>query len=164
MHAGAFGKFLVLLPVEGGYEGGEVKVEELNKFHDFTHECHRYFYCCAFFAGCKYEWEPIKRGCMVVLDFDIVWRPSPMSVTSSISLPSFLAATKEIKEILSPWNYQPLKQTVDGEMFLENVVNLLSYFFRRVHLQKQSKRFSTSTVKILTVTLKWANNLVLFNI
>ena len=119
-HAGAFGKFLVLLPVEGGYEGGQVKVEELNN-HDFTHECHRYFYCCAFFAGCKYEWEPIKRGCMVVLDFDIVWRPSPMSVTSSISLPSFLAATKEIKEILSSWNYPPLERKEDSKMLPENV-------------------------------------------
>ena len=110
----------MLLPVEGGYEGGQVKVEELNN-HDFTHECHRYFYCCAFFAGCKYEWEPIKRGCMVVLDFDIVWRPSPTSVTSSISLPSFLAATKEIKEILSSWNYAPLEQREDSEMLPENV-------------------------------------------
>ena len=110
----------MLLPVEGGYEGGQVKVEELNN-HDFTHECHRYFYCCAFFAGCKYEWEPIKRGCMVVLDFDIVWRPSPMSVTSSISLPSFLAATKEIKEILSSWNYPPLERKEDSKMLPENV-------------------------------------------
>ena len=97
-----------------------MKVEELNN-HDFTHECHRYFYCCAFFAGCKYEWEPIKRGCMVVLDFDIVWRPSPTSVTSSISLPSFLATTKEIKEILSSWNYAPLEQREDSEMLPENV-------------------------------------------
>ena len=119
-HTGTFGKFLVLLPVAGGFDGGLLKVEQLNN-HDFTHECHRYFYCCAFFAGCKYEWEPIKRGCMVVLDFDIVWRPSPTSVTSSISLPSFLAATKEIKEILSSWNYAPLEQREDSEMLPENV-------------------------------------------
>ena len=113
----------MLLPVTGGYDGGKLKLEKQNEAHslDFHQKCHQYFYCCAFFTGCKYEWEPIERGCMVVLDFDIVWRPSPTTVNSSISLPSFLAATKEIKEILSPWNYQPLKQTVDGEMFSENV-------------------------------------------
>ena len=129
-HTGTFGKFLVLLPVAGGFDGGILKVEQLNN-HDFTHECHRYFYCCAFFAGCKYEWEPIKRGCMVVLDFDIVWRPSPTSVTSSISLPSFLAATKEIKEILSSWNYAPLEQTEEGEILTDDVAakNLSSKCF-----------------------------------
>ena len=81
----------------------------------------RQFYCCALFTGCNYEWEPIKSGCMVILDFDIVWRPSPTFVNSSISLPSFLTTTKEIEEILSPWNYQPLKQKVDGVMFSENI-------------------------------------------
>ena len=58
---------------------------------------------------------------MVILDFDIVWRPSPTSVNSSISLPSFLAATKEMKELLSTWNYQPLEQIEDGEIFWDDV-------------------------------------------
>ena len=76
----------------------------------------QHFNCCAFFTGCNYEWEPIKSGCMVVLDFDIVWRTSPTSV-NPISLPSFLAATKEIKEILSSWNYPPLEQRKKDEIF-----------------------------------------------
>ena len=114
----------MFLPFRGdkkSYEGGALKVENVN-VPDFQNpKFQRQFYCCALFTGCNYEWEPIKSGCMVALDFDIVWRPSPTFVNSSISLPSFLTTTKEIEEILSPWNYQPLKQKVDGVMFSENI-------------------------------------------
>ena len=114
----------MLLPFTGdkkSYEGGELKVDKLNISDFHLTEFQRYVNCCAFFTGCNYEWEPIKSGCMAVLDFDIVWRPSPTSVISSINLPSFLAATKEIKEILSSWNYPPLKQRKKDEMLSENV-------------------------------------------
>ena len=41
---------------------------------------------------------------MVALEFDLIWRPSPVSVISSISLPDFLTSVKLVNEALSGWS------------------------------------------------------------
>lgn len=103
-----FGKFIVLIPVEGGYEGGRLKVgktDENATFLDFCKLSHQCFSCAAFFSDCKHSWEPVKRGNMVALEYDLIWRPSSARVTSSISLPNFLKALNLAKEALRPWDF-----------------------------------------------------------
>lgn len=107
VHAGTniIGKFLLQIPVEGGYTGGRLRVEKpcgRTAFYDFDHHSDQFYYCAIFFSGCKFQWEPVERGNLVALQFDIVWRPP--SDDFALNFPTFVTATKLIKESLITWN------------------------------------------------------------
>lgn len=70
----------------------------------FQHESDRLFYAAVYFSDYKHEWQPIERGNMVALEFDIIWWPSPAPVVSSISLPDFLMSQDSAVKALSAWS------------------------------------------------------------
>ena len=71
---------------------------------DFQHLSDQSFYAAVFFSDLKHRWQSITKGNMVALEFDLIWRPSPVSVISSISLPDFLTSVKLVNEALSGWS------------------------------------------------------------
>ena len=100
-----FGKYILQIPVEEGYEGGILKVGNTdNNSFDFHLQSDRYFYAAAFSADVKHKWLPIQRGNMVALEFDLLWQPEPVFTISSVALPAFVTASKLAQEALSSWD------------------------------------------------------------
>ena len=108
---GVFGKLILQVPVTGGYEGGKLRVEKPNQVStefDFQRQSHRFYYATVFLSDCQHYWQPIVKGYMVALEFDLVWRPCPALVISAIRLPEFLTSVKLVKEALSAWSNDDL--------------------------------------------------------
>ena len=93
------------IPVEGGYVGGRLNVEndDGSYFFDSDNLSDQHFYCTAFFSNYKHEWQPILRGCMMALEFDLLWHPTAGSTNSSLILPDYLTAVKLCREALNAW-------------------------------------------------------------
>ena len=102
-NTGMFGKFILQIPVVGGYQGSNLQLGEKASI-DFQQNSDKCFYAAAFFTEHKHEWQTVKRGNMVALEFDLLWKPASTFTTSSICLPAFLSTVKLIKETLSAWS------------------------------------------------------------
>ncbi len=115
-----FGKFILQTPVEGGHEGGILQVGNSSEeaFYDFHSESDRLFYAAALLANCEHHWQPIERGNVVLLEFDLLWQPESALTISDLPLSSFLAASKLAEEALLTWkvNCQKIEEIEEGEI------------------------------------------------
>ena len=114
---GTFGTAILQVPVEGGHEGGLVKVEYKGRekmFENHQNSANN-FYLSAFYNNCKSLMEPVTRGWKLALVYDLVWT-NAKTLTPPNDLPVFLTAVKKIKAALSPWTRQKQKEsTVNAE-------------------------------------------------
>ena len=114
-NTGMFGKFILQIPVVGGYKGGKLKVgDSKNATFDFQPNSDKCFYAAAFFTDYKHEWQTVTRGNMVALEFDLLWKPASTFTTSSIRLPAFLSTVKLVKETLNAWSIANRQVKVDS--------------------------------------------------
>lgn len=151
-NAGAFGKLFLQVPVQSGYIGGilEVTTENTNSFHALNYQSDQYFYCTAFVfsSTTKYEWHPVEQGCMAVLDFDLVFRPTSFLVTHNGISGFFVAAQvyQHILESFSAWNYRYQRPEELKEEFLSSkTVNNL--FIIPLNEGYHENHFSFSTLR-----------------
>ena len=100
---GTFGTAILQLPVEGGFEGGELKVKYKgrNETFDTTQSSPQDFYLSAYYNCCHQNVEPLKRGCKISLFFTLTWTNSKLIISQDF--PAFLTALKKIKMALKPW-------------------------------------------------------------
>ena len=114
---GTFGTAILQVPVEGGHEGGLVKVEYKGRekmFENHQNSANN-FHLSAFYNNCKSLMEPVTRGWKLALVYDLVWT-NAKTLTPPNDLPVFLTAVKKIKAALSPWTRQKQKEsTVNAE-------------------------------------------------
>ncbi len=97
-------------------------------FYFHEHQSDRHFYAAVFFSDYKHEWQPIERGNMVALEFDIIWWPSPAPVVSPISLPDFLMSQDSAVKALSAWrilNQKILEKSVGSAIGVSDDILLI---------------------------------------
>ena len=98
-----------------------MKVENTSKVStefDFQQQSEKCFYAAVFFSEFKHHWQPITKGNVVALEFDLVWRPCHAPVLSPISLPDFLTSVKLVNEALSDWSNDNRREVEEEAAFL----------------------------------------------
>ena len=122
MYLGLFAKLIIQIPVDGGYEDGKLKVlgktgQDVTLF-DFSQESKRHFSAAAFSSDYKHEWQPVKRGFVVAMEYDLIWQPCSAFTISSLDFSTFLSAFQLAKEALSSWcSNQPIREEIEeGEI------------------------------------------------
>ncbi len=64
------------------------RTEEDVNYFEFDQLSNRHFYTATFFPDLKHEWQPVQRGNLVALEYDLIWKPIPGLIPSHIS-PAF---------------------------------------------------------------------------
>lgn len=100
---GTFGTAILQLPVEGGYEGGilKVKCKGQSKLFDNHRSSDARFYLSAFYGSFEYFVEPITRGWQLTLVFDLLWTNTKMMKPYDASVS--LVALREIENAANQW-------------------------------------------------------------
>ena len=103
-----FGSLLVQVPVEGGYEGGNlhVKYHGKRKVIDNHFDSDTKFYMTVILDQCEHRMEPVTRGSSLILVYNLKWESSKNEMPRD--LPAFLFALKEVEQIFRPWAPPPV--------------------------------------------------------
>lgn len=103
---GASIKMILQIPVDGGHEGGRIKVELHNKIQllEMSESSDTLYYLTAFYSGCEAKVEEVTFGWKVAMIFhiDLEWLESPCQVTPKQDLHTFLTV-KELHAVLKKW-------------------------------------------------------------
>lgn len=102
---GIFAVMILQIPVENGYQGGRLKVEQhsMTRHYEFDKGSDRYYFLSAFRSTCEHELEAIKSGWRVTLVINLVWK-NAMDVTKiPLPLPNVLDLLTEVRKSLDPW-------------------------------------------------------------
>ncbi|XP_046448003.1 uncharacterized protein LOC124196808 isoform X1 [Daphnia pulex] len=103
-----FGTFLTAvlqLPVEGGYEGGRVRVESKgkSKLFDNHRNSDTLFYLTEFYDNFEYIVEPITKGWQLTLVFDLFWTNAKRPIAKPFDASVSLAALSELENVVNHW-------------------------------------------------------------
>ena len=132
-YLGIFAKLIVQIPVDGGYEDGKMKVLRESDQHvayfNFCNESKHHFSAAAFFSDCKHEWQPVKQGNIVALEYELAWQPCSAFTDCRLEFPIFLSALRRAKEALSSWNSN--QSNLDASMDLLLVVPLNGIYLEK---------------------------------
>jgi hypothetical protein len=101
---GMFGTMVLQIPVQGGYEGGNLIVEhgDAKKMFPFDVGSSEKFFLVAFFTNCELQLEPVTQGWRLTMVFHLVWKNGMPPVRNPTDVPVFLEVLKEIKESFGP--------------------------------------------------------------
>ena len=101
---GTFATVILQLPVEGGHEGGRLKVEykEREEFFENHKNSHQNYFLSAYYNCCRHSMEPVTRGFKLTLVYSLVWKNAKMAVIPH-HFPVFLTDLKEVRRALAPW-------------------------------------------------------------
>lgn len=97
------GKVILQLPVEGGHDGGALKVSYngTSKMLENAQSSDQCFYMSAFYNFCSDVMEPLKRGYKLTFVYNLVWAND---VAMNIKeIPRFLTTLKKTKTALAAW-------------------------------------------------------------
>lgn len=97
---------ILQIPVDGGHEGGRIKVELHNQIEllEMADSSNTLYYLTAFYSGCEAKIEQVTFGWKVAMIFHIAleWLESPCQVTPKQDLPTFLTV-KGLHGVLKKW-------------------------------------------------------------
>ena len=101
---GTFATVILQLHVEGGHEGGRLKVEykEREEFFENHKNSHQNYFLSAYYNCCRHSMEPVTRGFKLTLVYSLVWKNAKMAVIPHY-FPVFLTDLKEVRRALAPW-------------------------------------------------------------
>ena len=90
--------------MEGGHEGGRLKVEYEEKEELFENHknSHQNYFLSAYYNCCHHTMEPVTRGFKLTLVYSLVWKNAKMTGIPH-DIPVFLTVLKEVKIALAPW-------------------------------------------------------------
>lgn len=94
------------IPVEGGHQGGRLNVYSPSKSFDIgieRDESDRQFHLTAFYPDCQIEMQPVKKGFMVTLEFNLMSSKFLTLGPLSLVLPKLFPALEQVKEALTSW-------------------------------------------------------------
>ena len=131
---------MLQLPVEGGHEGGCIKVEyEGNKKMFATHvNSDQTFYLSAFYGNATHLVEPVTRGWKIDLVFSLVWKNA--KTDAPYDFPILIAALKEMEDALSPWiPHQGIDPTTENGGDIPKMVDELSHHVASPDLPSKEK-------------------------
>lgn len=77
-YSGTVGNFILQLPVEGGYSGGQLTISNTSgkeQVYDFSNQSDCFFHQLVITSPepCKVEVEPIQRGTYIALIYNLLW-------------------------------------------------------------------------------------------
>ncbi len=100
---------ILQLPVENGYHGGRLKVDQRSSTKHF--ECEKYsdrdIFLTAFRSNCEHELEPIKSGWRVTLVVNLLWKNALDVTKIPLPLPDVLELVTEIRKSVDGWFVRP---------------------------------------------------------
>lgn len=123
---GIFAVMVLQIPVENGYRGGRLKVEDqsITRHYEFDRDSDRYFFLSVFRSTCEHELEAIKSGWRVTLVINLVWK-NAMDVTKiPLPLGNVLDILTEVRKSLDPWfcnSSQTTKRDETSRLHMENM-------------------------------------------
>lgn len=105
MGLGTFLTAILQLPVEGGYEGGRVRVESKgkSKLFDNHRNSDTLFYLTEFYDNFEYIVEPITKGWQLTLVFDLFWTNAKRPIAKPFDASVSLAALSELENVVNHW-------------------------------------------------------------
>jgi hypothetical protein len=99
-------KMILQIPVEGGHEGGRIKVELNDQIRLFNvgDGSDLYYHLTTFYSDCDHTFEEVKFGCRLAMIFDLELETIPLlsSLSPSADLHTFLAVN-DVQETLAQW-------------------------------------------------------------
>lgn len=96
----------ILLPVEGGFRGGRINVQQSGRSEtfDFQKNSDRCFSIIAFFSNCQHNMAPVTDGWMATMVFHLVWLDALEISASASVFPTFFKAFYQVSDCLVSWN------------------------------------------------------------
>lgn len=98
------GTIVLQIPVENGFQGGRLKVEQdtfVNQYEcSDNNDC---LFLAAFRSNCQHELDTIKSGWRVTLVFNLVWKSAIDSTKIPLPFPCVLEKMIEVRKALEPW-------------------------------------------------------------
>ena len=140
-----FAKFIIQLPTEEGFKGGELVVRHNNstKTFDWLNRISKIGFCyTVLFGDCKYEVQRIISGTLVCLVFDLV-RLDP---TSDEALYQALISCKvrEAEAALQPWVQDVMKENFT--IFSKKLAIPLEHKYKAIELSFAKLKGDDNTV------------------
>ena len=109
------GLVLIQIPVEGGHEGGRLRVQndDQRKVIDNHIDSDSTLYMTVILDRCHHRMEPLTRGSSLVFEFHLKWRNSHLNWIPQLHLAAFLSAFEEARKVLSYWNPDPVEGSAE---------------------------------------------------
>ena len=144
-----FGSLLVKVPVEGGYEGGNlhVKYHGKRKIIDNHFDSNVKFYMTVILDRCEHRMEPVTRGSSLILVYNLKWESSKNEMPRD--LPAFLFALKEVEKNISSLGSPSRSDRNSWPRIYPSIEEKLLYF----HLEGEYKNASPFEICLVVLEM-----------
>lgn len=95
---------ILQIPVENGHEGSQINI----KYNDLTEKFNtssleNAFHTTIYFADCDLNFEPITRGWMLAMMFNLSWKNALPLNNLQVTLPAFLKTLVKLEDDVESW-------------------------------------------------------------
>jgi hypothetical protein len=132
-----FGSMILQIPVQGGYKGGNLVVENGGVAKKFSYDIgsHQKFFLTVYQLDCEHQLELVTQGWQLNLVFNLVWKhhmPIIRAPSNIAHIAKVLKVVKEIRESLLPWI--PSDGHTDLPIITPGIIQMIHYTFLNFYL------------------------------